>query len=850
MAAVFAAWDRKYERRVALKVLRPDVASSIGSDRFVAETRIVGNLARPHILPLFEADEAGGLFYFSMPFAPGQSLRDRLAERGRLPLREALRITREVGEALSFAHQRGVVHRDIKPANILLLDGHAAVADFGVASLADAVGRANSEAPGMLIGSPAFMSPEQVTRSASVDHRSDQYSLACVLYEMLVGMRPIGGRDSQEIMLAKLTAAPPPLGASGRAVPRPVEVAVARALSRSPGDRYPSVAEFVRALGIPLEEDAARPYLYLRALWRARRLMILAMVGFLAWVTAWVVRSPSGFLGPSLLPTHIQPLTHGAEVEIQPALSPDGSTLAYTVLSGSLPMQIFLQDLAGGAPERLPVPPGSGPWFLPRWTADGQELVVSSRIGTSSLIVPRRGGPGRPGPPGQVWAARGDRYVYVRTGRGGADWLVVGGESGEEEQVVATGVLLHSAAWSPDGRWIAYVEGNREVVGTLGNVAPSRLWAADLERGSTRVVAEGGTNGSPAWLPGSRDLLFLSDRDGPRDLYRLSLDEKGTPVGEAEHITSGLDVHSFALSRDGSRLAYSQLSTRRNLYVLPIPRSGVATLSQAKPLTSGRQVVENRGVSPDGRWVAYDSNLAGNQEIYLIPAEGGEPVRLTEHGTHDFAPQFSPDGTEIAWISTRHGTRDIFVMNADATGKTRLSALDPGEEYFPAFSPDGLRMVFGVWGGPAGHELYEVHRGSRGGAWSSPRPLGLHGLRASWSPDGRTLAYDRTPTGGINLATDGVERVFVDTLTSELRGFRRPTWSPDGLSIYFCAVDNVGWGIFEGRVEDGTLRALVRKESDSETLLTYECAEVADGQFFLSLGEHDSDLYLMDLVRR
>jgi serine/threonine protein kinase len=201
MATVFAAWDRQYERRVALKVLRPDIASSIGSDRFRTEARIVGQLSHPHVLPLLEAGEADGLLYFSMPFAGEESLRQRVARSGRLSLRDALRITREVGDALAYAHDHGVVHRDVKPANILLIEGHAVVADFGVASLVDAAGRARGETSGTLIGSPAFMSPEQVTQSGSVDHRSDQYSLGCVLYEMLAGARPTSGGSSQEIVL-------------------------------------------------------------------------------------------------------------------------------------------------------------------------------------------------------------------------------------------------------------------------------------------------------------------------------------------------------------------------------------------------------------------------------------------------------------------------------------------------------------------------------------------------------------------------------------------------------------------------------------------------------------------------
>jgi Tol biopolymer transport system component/serine/threonine protein kinase len=858
MATVFAAWDRQYERRVALKVLRPDIASSIGSDRFRTEARIVGQLSHPHVLPLREAGEADGLLYFSMPLAGEESLRQRLARAGRLSLRDALRITREVGDALAYAHDHGVVHRDVKPANVLLIEGHAVVADFGVASLVDAAGRALGETSGTLIGSPAFMSPEQVTQSGSVNHRSDQYSLACVLYEMLGGVRPVSGGDTQAILHRKLVTSPPSVRDSRRGVPRSVERALARALSVSPDDRFPSVRDFVEALGGPLEERAALPYFYLRVLWRARRILAASLFVLVAWTAVWWVgRAPENG-EPSLSTSSVRQLTFDFGLEIEPAISPDGSTIAFTVIQAGGRSQVFLRRLDADSARMLVLDGTAGFWHLPRWTADGEGLVVSGFLGrSSSRLVPREGGQGREGPPGTVWDSNGDRFAYVRgrslPGRG-PDSVFVGGASGEDEQVVATGLGLHSAAWSPDGRWIAYTEGNWEfTAGTFENIAPSRLWLADVEEGRARVVAEGGLNVSPAWLPGSRDLLFLSDRDGPRDVYHLHLNARGVSDEKAERLTTGLNAHTFTVSRDGTRLYYSRLSGHTNVFALPIPDTGIAQFSDAKAVTSGTQMVENRGGSPDGRWVAYDSNLSGNQDIYLIPVEGGEPRRLTHDEAHDFAPQFSPDGADITWMSMRHGTRDIFVMKADGTEKTRVTALE-GEEYFPRFSPDGLRIVFSATGAQ-GQELYEVRRAEPGGAWSAPRPLGLRGNRASWSPDGTVLAFDEARNGGIHLVEDGVERVVLDTLISPLRHFHRPSWSADGSRLYFCASDAEGWAIFEASVRSGAVRPLVRGNRVTSGSIyasgsLYECADVAAGRFIFSQGQTQADIYVMKLERR
>lgn len=286
VALVFAAWDRKYERTVALKVLRPEVAAAIGPDRFTRETRIVGKLSHPHILPLFEAGEAGGLLYFSMPLAQGESLRQRLEREGRLPVREAIRITREVCDALRHAHERGVVHRDVKPANILLSGGHAVVADFGIAAAVDAAGWSPAERSGGVMGSPAFMSPEQLAASGSVDHRSDQYSLACVLYEMLAGARPVQGRDTGEILQGKFTYVPPPVRAYGRPVPGSLDRVLDRALSIRPRDRFASMGEFAAALGPSLEDLALRPHLVLRSLWHYRRILAAAALALLVVAVA------------------------------------------------------------------------------------------------------------------------------------------------------------------------------------------------------------------------------------------------------------------------------------------------------------------------------------------------------------------------------------------------------------------------------------------------------------------------------------------------------------------------------------------------------------------------------------
>ena len=258
MATVYLAEERKHHRKVAVKVLRPDFAATLGAERFLREVAIAARLSHPHVVPLIDSGEADGLLFYVSPYAPGGSLRDRLAREGRLSLRSALRIAREVGSGLDFAHRAGFVHRDVKPENILFADEHAMLADFGVARVRGAsenptLAGAVTEA-GVALGTPVYMSPEQAAGESALDGASDLYSLACVVYEMLAGEPPFHGGGARATMIRHITEAPRPLGALRAELSSGVEHAVAKALAKDPAQRYPSVADFVRALGDALSD--------------------------------------------------------------------------------------------------------------------------------------------------------------------------------------------------------------------------------------------------------------------------------------------------------------------------------------------------------------------------------------------------------------------------------------------------------------------------------------------------------------------------------------------------------------------------------------------------------------------
>src|SRR6266566_3560957 len=248
MATVYVAEDLRHSRQVAIKVLRPDVAAAIGAERFLREIAIAARLTHPHVLPLIDSGQADGSLYYVMPYVRGETLRERLVREQRFALKDALRIAREVGAGLDYAHREGFVHRDVKPENVLLADGHAVLADFGIARAIFQAGGEHVTEVGLAIGTPEYMSPEQAAGDRELDGRCDEYAIACVVYEMLAGEPPFSGDSARAIVAKHLSEPPAPLRARRPDAPAAVEQALARALAKAPADRFASVAEFTAAL--------------------------------------------------------------------------------------------------------------------------------------------------------------------------------------------------------------------------------------------------------------------------------------------------------------------------------------------------------------------------------------------------------------------------------------------------------------------------------------------------------------------------------------------------------------------------------------------------------------------------
>jgi Tol biopolymer transport system component len=836
MAVVYLAQDVKHNRKVALKVLRPELAHAIGPERFLREIETTANLRHPHILPLYDSGQAAEFLFYVMPFVEGESLRDRLDREKQLPVDDALRIAREVADALSYAHSRGVIHRDIKPENILLESGHAVVADFGIARAVDAAGGDRLTETGMSIGTPTYMSPEQAAGERDLDGRSDLYALGCVLYEMLAGQPPFTGPSVESVIHQHLTAAAPPIAQRRPAVPAEVAGVLDRALAKTPADRFNPVAQFSDALSRPM---GGMSHAATGTRWPRWLVPTLAIAGLVIVALAFVAlrgRGTAGVVGGASRQLTLEP-----GLEVDPAISPDGEMVAYAA-GRFASMQIFVRRISGGRTIQL-TDDSTRTHRWPRWSPDGAQIAFQSAGGI--YVVPALGGSPRPLLAtatdtilGFDWSPDAKRIVVALGWEGS---LRIADLAGGETTPLPGTTAAHMPAWSPDGTRVAYVADNQLQIfdaGLFGNEARSSIWVTRVDGGApVRVSDDEHTNLSPVWMPDGRSLLWVSDRDGTRDILQVRVGASGAPSGEPRRLTTGLGVQEMSVSADGRHLAYSVLQSYSNIWAFDLPRTGTITGDQGRAVTRGSQIVEDVGISPDGRWIAFSSDRGGSENIWRVPVTGGEPVPVTTGPGSNMDPDYSPDGTRIAFHSMRNGNRDLYTIAPDG-GNEQPILTRPLEDGDPVWSPDGRSLAFFTFGEDMTNPVTSVMRLDG----RKPRAL-ANGMGARWSPDGQEIAY---------AGPDGVRVIPSDSGPSRLLA---PTgslavveWSSDGRFVYF--VDRDGSRAY--------LRAVPRAGGPIRTRIVFDDPERAPAKYgidvyantvYLTIGRHETNVWTMELTR-
>jgi eukaryotic-like serine/threonine-protein kinase len=870
MATVYLARDLRHDRDVAIKVMRPDIAAAVGADRFLAEIKTTAQLKHPHILPLFDSGSADTALFYVMPFIEGESLRRHIGRLGPLPIGEAVRILRQLGDALAHAHARGIVHRDVKADNVLVSDRHAFLADFGIArALASHASGQTVTGTGMMAGTPGYMAPEQIVGGA-VDHRTDIYAFGTLAYELLTGSPPFTGA-AQDVVNAQLTRSPEPVTRHRPDTPPALAALVMRCLQRDASERWQRTDDLLAVLdSIAGPETAAVPR-RTSAAWTRAGYALLALVAAAAVAVAWYATRARPKTSVSLAVGRITHVTSDPGLELDPAISPDGRTVAYAAGPAGR-MRIYLRQVTGG--RSVPLTEGNTDadaqrW--PRWSSDGTRIVfqggrqqISARVTAGGAMlyqvsalggIPRRilGAFSGPVALSPSWSSDGREIVF-----GGSDGLYAVAADGDgTPRRLIEGTELYLPRWSPDGSRIAYVKAGWVFTfgeEGLGNVSTSSIFVATPATGRvTRISPGEWLDTNPTWMPDGRTLLFISSRGGGRDIYSVRMGPDREVEQPPERLTSGLNAHTMSLSADGRLLAYASYAANANIWAIDIPENGVASVADAEQITFSNEKIEKLAVTPDGQWLAYDSDRNGQADIWKVRLPGGTPEQVTRGPNHKFMNDWSPDGREILFHTIRSGQRDVFVVSADGL-RTEPVATTARDEQHSAWGPDGNTAIFDVTtdvGAVNEWQAFVATRPQRGAPWGTARQLTKVGASdPKWSPDGRWIAY--CVRGQLRvIAPDGTgDRALIDVTSTGGPEPSYPVWSRDGRTIYYKAYDRDRHSsIWSVPIAGGTPRVIVRFDDPSRRSQRREFA--TDGRrFYFTVARDESDVWVMELLTK
>ena len=780
MATVYLAEDLKHDRKVAVKVLRPELAAVIGAERFLREIKTVATLQHPHILGLIDSGVVDGTAYYVMPFVEGESLRDRLEREKHLPIADAVRIAGQVAAALDYAHRHGVIHRDIKPENILLHDGAALVADFGIALAASKGGGARMTETGMSLGTPHYMSPEQAMGERDITARSDVYALGAMTYEMLVGDPPFTGSTAQAIVAKVMTERPRPIHPQRDTVPPAVEDAVLTALEKLPADRFATAAQFAEALHATSDTGRTRIWTGARAgrgskprlrdpilLGLAAIAAASALLAGWAWgrvpapAPAEVVRfaipaPPSGStnaLGYNIMAVspdsrtlvyvsdgedRRQRLTvrtlddvvgrtlPGTEDAAYPIFSPDGRWVAF--IRGN---QVYKVSLDGGAPQNLGMAPGT--FNGASWSRTGA-IVVSGN--TALYLIPETGGPARP---------LGDRAT-------------VPGELYRDAPLVLddAGCVVY-ASWSSSSSTSARI--------AVASLATGEATVLDL-RG---IQPLGLVDGTLLYVTSAGTIMGV-----PIDLERRRL--LGAPVQLVDNV----------VLNNSTGLARASVSARTLFYQSGSQLSQVVIVGPGgsrRILLGDRRDYAFPRLSPDGRRLAVTVGLADRRDIWLHEFGSGTLTRLTTEGTTNERPEWTPDGSRVLYRSDHETRTAIWWRPADmSAGATPLLMGERLDVFEAVLTPDAGTIVYQL--DTLGADiLYRALAGD-----TAPRPVAASSTAIETmprlSPDGRWIAFTTDESGRNQVVVQPFPgpggRVQVS-----VTGGTEPVWARDGRRLFY-----------------------------------------------------------------
>ena len=630
MGVVYKAEDTKLKRIVALKFLPPELTrDEEAKKRFIHEAQAASTLQHNNVATIHEINETeAGQMFICMDCYEGEILKDKL-EKGPLKIEEAINITIQVAEGLKKAHRKGIVHRDIKPANIYITEeGIVKILDFGLAKLTSPTHLTKT---GTTLGTVYYMSPDQA-KGEKVDYRTDIWSLGVVLYEMLTGQLPFKGEYESAIIYSILNEEPASLNSQRPDLPMELKRIVNRALKKDQDKRYQNTDKLLRDLKTLKNLPHRPPDI-------KKRLMRIPIPGwggiifillFLLFGLIYFYTHPKK--GSIYQIKFTSPLTTSPGLEQDPTWSSEGTRLAYASDENGN-MDIWVIQITAGQRINL-TKDFSGYDGKPAWSPDGEWIAfISERDDGGIYKMPALGGiPKRiislsfaislsrtNSIPFVSWSPDGSELAYAVAG----NLYTIASSGGTPVKVPLPPTALIAGysepSWSPDGNRIT----------CAGFVAPgvatSQIWSLSPETSDPVPITKGKyLDHNPVWSTDGRRLFFISDRGGSSDVWWQSVNTRGEPAGTAQPLTAGAGVGAIALSRDGSHLAYTKVVDRSNIWSIPLIADRPVKLAEAEAHTFENNYIESVALSPDGRWIAFDSNRRGNMDIWIMPKEGGK----------------------------------------------------------------------------------------------------------------------------------------------------------------------------------------------------------------------------------
>jgi Tol biopolymer transport system component len=791
MATVYLCEDLKHDRQVALKLLKPELAAVLGAERFVQEIKTTAALQHPHILPLFDSGAADGFLFYVMPFIDGETLRAKLDRETQLGVDDAVRIAREVADALDYAHTRGIVHRDVKPENILLHGGHAMVADFGIALAVSAAAGGRMTETGLSLGTPHYMSPEQATAEKEITPRSDVYSIGSVLYEMLTGNAPFTGANAQQIIMKIITVPAESVTMYRKSVPANVAAAVAKSLEKLPADRFASAAEFAAALGnesFATASGARRAASGASAQGVSRSafgaLAALAVVLLVAAVIGWMRPQPAAATSrqrvvlwevgqPSLLTPGIGT---GAT---QAAIAPDGSSIVFVDSVGGRRLWRKLRHEVTSVPLT-----GTEGALSPFFSPDGAWVGYATEDGRLRK-VPTAGG-------SAITIAEDANDAYYSGAWLGDDSIIYIGRSRQLRRAAAAGGASRAVP-------IAGTDGVLDIV-TLSPLPHSRgvLFTACAGNCSISSSVYGFRFGSDsatllvpdaasAWVVPGGYLVYTSRAGG---LFAARFDpDRLELVSGAVPVIDGISPGHFAVSASGSALYTVGGEGGGDAELVWVNRDGRAVSVDS----SWRGRFEYPAISPNGDDIAV--SLSGRTTDLWVWRSGGLRQKLTKDGSVNWRPFWASDGRSLIYSSSRGASEGT---DAYAIFRKRVDSDAPPELV--------LRRPTGIWEAELSRDsAWLVFRTDDEGGVSNIRARRLRGdttvvdvavdaaykNQVALSPDGRWLAFGSVTAG---QRWEIYVTAFPDRSSTRLvsrDGGTEPRWSRDGRELFFKSRGNL-----------------------------------------------------------